>query len=259
MRTFCLPWLVLMLVAVVLRAEPTSEVAPYRYDGFDGVPAPLAAALRDFGRDAQRWAYTQHVVQFDRRDAEKSVWTARYDPSQHPDEQWTLLERDHEEATAAQQRRFRREQAKRERNRRTLGELLDLPQATLARETDTTLVYEVPLRREPGSRLPPEKFEVLITLVRAGPALTRIELRPRERFRVGLVVNVKGGEARLDFSPVLPDAGPAVTAITARGAATVMMVPVGGRVEITRTDLRRVRPYDERFNVEWGPLKAIDF
>jgi hypothetical protein len=259
MRALLFWWLTTLLLVAPALGTDEPATADLRHDGLDGAPAPLATALRDFGRDAQRWAYTQRVVQYNRKDTVKSVWVARYDPSQHPDEQWTLLERDAEEPTAGELRRFRREQAKRERNRRTLGELLNLDQAVLARESETALVYEVPLRREPGTRFPPEKFEVLITLTSGSHLLERIEVRPRERFRVGVVVNVKAGHAQLDFSRVLPDAGPALTAIAAGGTASVLLVPVGGRVEIVRTDLRRVRPYDERFTVELGPLKAIDF
>lgn len=39
----------------------------------------------------------------------------------------------------------------------------------------------------------------------------------------------------------------------------MLFVPVGGRMEIRRTDFKRVTPYDERFQVQIGPLKAIDF
>jgi hypothetical protein len=37
------------------------------------------------------------------------------------------------------------------------------------------------------------------------------------------------------------------------------MVPLARTYEASRGDFKRVKPYDERFSVQIGPLKAIDF
>ncbi|MGH7947148.1 MAG: hypothetical protein ACREH8_11955 [Opitutaceae bacterium] len=41
--------------------------------------------------------------------------------------------------------------------------------------------------------------------------------------------------------------------------ASVLFINVGGSMELKRTDLKRVKPFDERFEVQIGTLKAIDF
>lgn len=259
MRLFFRLSLIVALLAPVLRAEEAGAVETDPYDPFVGAPAPLAAALRQFGRDAQRWAATHRFTEYDRAGKVERTWLARHDPSQHYDTQWTLLERDGQAPTEAQQKRFRRERAKREKDRKSLGELLEVRQAVVAFQSSADLVYEVPLRVEDGSRFPPEKFQVFVTVDRATNGLKLIDLKLREKFRVLGVVSLKSGDARLEFTRVLPDTGPALSAIAAGGTASVLLVPVGGRFEVVRSEFKKVTPYDERFNVKLGPLKAIDF
>lgn len=245
------------LTAALRADEPASGAAAA--DPFAGAPAPLAQAMREFARDAGRWAYTQRFVEYARDGQVERTWTARHDPSQHYDVQWTLLSRDGETPTEAQQKSFRKRRASRERDRKSLGELLELDRATVAFQSSTELVYEVPLRIEDGSRFPPEKFQAFITVERAGGGLKLIDVKLREKLRVAGVVSVKSGDARIEFSRVLPDAGPAIAAISAGATASILFVPVGERVELERTDYKKVTPYDERFSVKLGPLKAIDF
>ena len=97
-------------------------------------------------------------------------------------------------------------------------------------------------------------------VARDGNRLRTVEALLRDNFRVGLMlVNVKEGDAVLDFADVRPDAGPAMTAIAAGGAVSIAFVPVSRRYEVARTEFKRVTPYDERFGVKLGPLKTIDF
>lgn len=247
-----------VLLAAACRAQAGDETSN-PYDPLSGAPVPLAAALRQFARDAGRWAYTQRFVEYDRAGKVERSWVARYDPSQHYDVQWTLLATDDKEPTEAQQKRFRKQRAKREKDRKSLGELLELPQAVVAFQSSADLVYEVPLRLEDGSRFPPDKFQAFITVDRATQGLKLIDVKLREKLRVVGVVSVKSGDARLEFQRVLPDAGPAIAAISAGATASLLFVPVGGRIEAVRSDFKRVTPYDDRFQVKIGPLKTIDF
>jgi len=259
-------------------AAPSSGVVEDAFDPFRGTATPLADALRQYARDAARWAFTQLFTEYRRDGSVERSWVARFDPSQHYDEQWTLLERDgRAEVTDSQQRSFRRQRLKRERNQRSFGEVLDLRQAVLLaapppRRTAAAatpgeeappadeLVYEVPLLPLPDSRFPPEKFQVLVRVAREGHRLRTIEARLRDNFRVGLLlVNVKEGDAVLDFAEVRPDSGPALAAIAAGGSVSVVLVPISRRYAVARSDFRRVTPYDERFGVKLGPLKTIDF
>ena len=152
--------------------------------------------------------------------------------------------------------------AKRTKDRKTLGELLELKQSVLMAgpgDPAETLTYEVPLANFEGSRLPPGKFRILVRIDRATQALRTIDVKLRDSWRVAGVVKVKSAGARLLFARVLPEFGPALTEISAEGSGTVVFVPVGTRTIATRTDFKHVTPYEDRFNVKIGPLKAIDF
>lgn len=253
MRLFLL-LLGLSLATPALRATDEDPMDPLA-----GCPEPLAAAIRAYGRDAGRWAYTQRILQYDRKGRVQQEQVARFDPSRHYDVQWTLLRQDGKDATESQVKKFRKERAKLSKNRRPLGELLVLTEAKLVRETDGELVYEVPLKKDDNNRLPPEKFEVLVTLNRGAQTLRAIDVQLKKSWRVAGLVNVKSGEAHLAFETVQPEHGPAVTRIMGEGRATILMVPVGAKAEVTRGEFKRVTPYDERFQVKIGPLKAIDF
>lgn len=250
---------VLFSAVVLAAAVCANELESNPYDPLAGVHPPLAGALRKFGKDAGRWAYTQTFAQFDREGKVKESWRARFDPSQHYDVQWTLLEKDGKVPSERQQKSFRKERAKHAKNRKTLGELLLVQQAVVAFESNRELVYEVPLKLEDESRFPPEKFQVFVTVDREAEVLKLIDVKLRENVRVVGVVNVKSGDARLEFASVQPEHGPALTAISAGGAASLLFITVGARAEAVRTEFKRVTPYDERFNVKIGPLKAIDF
>jgi hypothetical protein len=47
--------------------------------------------------------------------------------------------------------------------------------------------------------------------------------------------------------------------VRAQGSASILFVPFGGSVELDRTDFRHVRPFGDRFEVQIGALKALDF
>ncbi len=241
-----------------LRAEDEQpELNPY--DPFAVAPGPLAQALRRFANDASRWAYTQRTVEFERDGSVKRTTVARFDPSQHYDVQWTLIERDGKPPTDSQQKSFQKRRAKREKERKSLGEVMELAKATVAFQSSKEIVYEVPLKLENDSRFPPDKFQAFVTVDRAAQRLKLIDVKLRENLRVFGVVNVKSGDARLEFAEVMPEHGPALATISAGGVASVMFIPVGGRVDLVRSEFKRVTPYDERFQVKLGPLKAIDF
>lgn len=229
-------------------------------DPLAGAPAPLAAAIRNYGTDANRWAYTQEGINYDDKGKVKDVKILRFDPSKHYDEQWTLLSDDGKVPTERQQKKFRRQRADREKKgRQALGELLDLKKATVVEETDTSLTYEVPLSAENNTRLPPGKFQVFVRIDKASEALSLVDVKLRDSFRVALVAKIKSGGARIEFLKVAPEYSPVMVAVAVEGQASVLLVPVGGRAKMTRTDYKRVTPYDERFNVKIGPLKALDF
>lgn len=254
----------LLLVSLSALAGPLARAAAEPepadpYDPLAGVPAPLAAAIRQYAHDATRWAYTLRRVEYDKRGRREEERVSRFDPSVHYDEQWTLLAVDGRPATAAQVKRNRAEIARHMKKHRTLGELLDLQHATLAQEDEATLTYEVPLVGDDNARLPPEKFQVFVHVRKPGQVFAAIDVKLRASWRVAGVVKIKSGEAHLVFSSVQPEFAPPITAVKAGGRASVLFISFGGQIEEARTDFKRVKPYDERFSVNIGPVKTLDF
>lgn len=228
-------------------------------DPLAGAPEPLAEAVRKVGRDAGRWAFLQRMVQYDGKGKVREQTLARFDPSQPYDRQWTLLEKNGKAATELQVKKFRKERRERAGSRQTLGELLVLDRARLVEESAGTLIYEVPLRKIEGGRLPPDKFEVLVRVDRAAEALALIEIRLRDSLRIAGLLKVKAGDGFIRFEEVKEGFAPAATEVRLGATGSIAFVKVGSRTEASRTDFRRVKPYDERFQVQIGPLKALDF
>lgn len=221
----------------------------------------------------RRWAFTEHRVIRDSKGRVKSETLLRHDPSKPYPEQWEALKIDGREPTDRERARYRRRGERSAesdsqfgsvahpdaRNRRSLGELIELSRSSIASETSTHLVFEVPLIKQGNERFPPEKFLVLTRIRKQDALLENISVRLRESFRSRLVVKVKSGEGTLDFASIDPKYPPALVSIAGDAVASVFFVNVGGSMELKRTDLKHVKLFDERFDVQIGTLKAIDF
>lgn len=227
----------------------------------------MTDVLEKTAADLRRWAYTESRVIRDEKGRLKSDVLIRYDPSKPYAEQWTPITINGKPPGPADLKKYRRlgERAqKQEENpsadrRRTLGEVIDLGTARVASETATQLVFEVPLKKDGNDRFPPEKFQVLVRLNKSTRALENIAVRLRGSFRAKLIVKVKSGEGTLEFGVVNPKYPPTLLSISGDASASVMFFSIGGVFELKRTDLKHVKPFDERFEVQIGTLKAIDF
>jgi len=244
MRPFHLILTSLLFAAVAARAEP---------------PALLAEAVRKSSVDAQRWAYTQTVISRDRQGGVEEEIVVRYDPSQPYDVQWTPIKIDGKDPTERQIEKKRKEHAKRLKERRTLGELLNLEQAVVIEETATTTTYEVPLLKNDNQRLPPDKFRVTARVNKERQAFENVAVRLREAMRMALIVKLKSGEADLDFTTIDPQYAPQITGLHADGEGSILFVRVGGNYTSTRGDFKRVKPYSERFSVKLQPMQFLDY
>jgi hypothetical protein len=129
----------------------------------------------------------------------------------------------------------------------------------VASETPTHWVFEIPLLKFGNERFPPEKFLVQARLRKEGALLENLSVLLRESFRAKLVVKVKSGDASLDFAQVDPKHPPTLVSIEGDADWSILFIGGGGSIELKRTELRRVKPYGDRFEVKIGTLKAIDF
>lgn len=226
-----------------------------------GVPAPLEAALQKLMADEGHWAYTQTTQTFDRKGRPEELRVERHDPSRPDEEQWMLLARNGKPPTDREVRAFRRRKEKEMRRRegKSLGEVIAFERAQPVRETEREIVYEVPLQPEASRRFPAEKFTVFMTVDRARQTLEHFALRAREPFRMAGVAKIDRVEIEARLETVLPEHAPQPSVITATGTGRVLFFPVGGSAEIKWTDFQRVTPYNDRFVVELGELKVLDF
>ena len=231
----------------------------------------LNDVLHKTAGDFHRWAYTEHRVMRDDKGRVKSEVLLRYDPSKPYAEQWTPIKIDGKEPSEREKTKYRRRGEKSgpasqfstpdpdNRRRRSLGELIDVTKSSIASETPTHLVFEVPLLKVGNERFPPENFLVLARVKKEGSLLENVAVRLRESFRSKLVVKVKSGEGSLDFAPVDTKYPPTLVGIEGDAVASVLFISIGGSMELKRTELKHVKPFDERFDVQIGTLKAIDF
>lgn len=234
--------------------------------------ALLNDVLHKTADDLRRWAYTEHQVFKDDKGRVKREQLLRYDPSKPYAEQWTPIKIDGQEPTERDRAKFRKrgEQAApgpkggvqvggRNSRRVALGEVMDVAASSIAEETATHWVFAIPLRKVDNVRFPPEKFQVQARVKKEGRLLENISVRLREAFRTKLVFKVKSGEGSIDFAPVDAKYPPTMVRISGDATASLLFVSVGGALELQRTELKHVKPFDERFDVQIGTLKAIDF
>ncbi len=254
MRRFVFP-LFLLLVALPLRAE---------------TPPLLEAAVKKFFADYDRWAFTQNIVERDEKGKVVNEAVVRFDPSQPYEKQYTPLLIDGKAPTEKQLKKYRKQGEKRgdraekaekegKEVRQSLGELMDIGRATVSADDGKSVTFEVPLKKEGNKRLPPEKFLVLVKVGKESQAFESVTVELREAMRAALIVKVKKGSARLTFAVVDPQFAPALVAVHGGLSGSVMFVSVGRDYDMKLTDFKRVKPYAERFGVQYGPLKALDF
>lgn len=242
-------------------------LAPVRAE----IPLLLQEAVKNLAMDGARWAYTERAIQKDDKGKTKSETLMRFDPSKPYAEQYTPLKIDGKAPTDSQLRKYRRrgekrgetlERAEREGvspSRKTLGELMDLDRVTVAEENAQTITYEVPLKKEGNDRLPPEKFRVLARVSKELHAFENVSATLRAPLREKLVVKVSEGEGHIEFKTVDPKHPPQMTAVRGSGSGSILFVPIGRSYEMTREDFKRVKPYGDRFDVQIGTIKALDF
>jgi hypothetical protein len=230
--------------------------------------AVLTQALEKTAADLRRWAYTESRVIRDEKGKVKTDVVVRVDPSKPYAEQWTPITVNGKPPSAGDLKKYRRMGERTEKaaanpsgdaRRPSLGEVIDLRTALVRSESAEHWIFEVPLKKDGNDRFPPEKFEVLVRVGKASKGLENIAVRLRSSFRSKLLLKVKSGDGMLDFAVVNPKYPPTLISISGDASASVLFVSVGGELELKRTELKHVKPFDERFEVQIGTLKAIDF
>ena len=247
----------------------------------EAVPRPPTAgglalfrdALKTGEQDQDHWAYTETVTVRDQRGLLKDEVVVRYDPSRPYEEQYTPLKIDGKEPTKRQLRKYREKGLDRgkEAARRvkaagqpgkakgrdvTIGFDLDHP---LVREAgEARVIYEIPLEGK-KSPVPVDKVKVIVEVDRLARRLTHARMQVLDSFRVKAVAKVKRGAVRADFTVVDPAFPSVITHVEGDVGASVLLIPLNATITCERTDVRRVKAYDERFSVTLAPLQTLGF
>jgi hypothetical protein len=240
-------------------------------------PALLGDAFDKLMDNQGHWAYTQtHVVEgLTARLKRETV--LRVDPSRPYAEQIKPLAIGGEPPTPAELEEFRGigERAAKRRLREEgeskahSGDELkislnfqivtpDLAHATVLSQDERSVTYVVPLLTKDGGS-PFDAFQVTARVNRQRREFEHATIRQRAPMRVELIAKVSDSEIECDFTPVDPNFPAVITRETQRATVTILFMKRLLKLEMKRTDFRRVTPYDERFGVKVGPIRTIQF
>jgi len=236
------------------------------------IPTSLQTALEKLSEGQNRWAYTETKTNFNPDGSVKDETIIRIDPSKPYPEQSIPVkicgraptEKDFKKhRESGEKKADALERAERTGNlppsRPTLGQQLDLEKTTLSAEDEHTATYLVPLKKTDRQRFPPEKFEVFIRINKQAEAVEAVSLKLKSALRAKLIAKIKEGHATISFTQITPEFPPTMTNMEAQASASVLFKSINQNFSVKRTDVRRVKPYDERFEVKLGPAQAIDF
>ena len=270
-------WIASFILLLALVGRVGAESFPLA-DNAEGIPPLLFDALTKVSQSFDRWAYTETRQVIDEHGVLRSEMILRFDPSKPYAEQYQILKVDGKPPSERQVKDYRRRGEKRgerfakeEAEGKTPGSELprfglnggsasiDLRHAVVVSDDAESVTYEVPLRNDKTATIPVEKFQLMARVGKQSRAFENVALHLRSGFRVKLVVKVKSGGANMDFSVVDPQQPPVPTRLTGDASASLMFVNFKASFDVKRTDLKRVKPYSERFGVKIGPLKALDF
>ncbi len=125
-----------------------------------------------------------------------------------------------------------------------LATLVDLKDLRVAREETATVAFELPLRGG-NAAFPAEKFQAIFRVNRAQRAFEAIEVRLRDSLRIAGVVSVTEAGLEVQFQTLDPALAPQPVRLKAGGGVRVLLVKLSRSFEATRTDFKRVEPFDE--------------
>lgn len=230
-------------------------------------PLPLEHAIMAYSADERGWAYDEVVTAYNRKGKVSEVRITRVDPSLPWDQREQLISTEKGPATERQKKKYQKEREKERRrrelgleNRRRLRDRMNFPLSIIDSEDGHTRVYHVPLLPDQETGFPTEKIHLEVTLNPRDESLQKIDARLTEAVRHKAVAKVKDLHLTIDFTRPLPDEKAiALTKLRGQAAASVLFFPVGGEVQLERSNFRRVTPYDDRFEVQVGPATTLDF
>ena len=244
----------LLLAATALAGSPAAR---------SEVPTPLADAIQKLVHDEDHWAYTQRTQRFNKSgEPDGGPTIERYDPSLPIDEQWQLIQYSGHKPTEGERGKWRRQKEHQQKHHgeKTLGDFLDLEHATLFSSAADRLTFLVPLTKNSIGRFPADKLEVFMNVDPVQHTLNSFSLRPKGVFHLAGVIRIDGGEFEGRLQTILPKYAPTFVWGKGSGYGKVLGIfKVGMGGEVNLSDFKRVLPFNARFDVKIGDIKALNF
>lgn len=223
----------------------------------------LGDAVNKLIADEDHWAFTQKSQWFDKSGKPSGgITVERYDPSKPFESQWTLIQYFGHRPSSSDVHAWKKEKQRviKHDGERSLGDVLDLDHATQYATTDAGVRYLVPIAKGASKRFPADKLELFMDVDKATHTLQGFSLRPKGTFRIAGIVKIEGGEVDGRLAVVQGNYAPALVWARGNGTGRILgLFRVGKGAEFSYCDYKRVRPYNERFDVKIGDVKALDF
>ena len=224
-------------------------LAPFSVGAAEADHALLREAAARWLDERDNWAFTQLAREYD-GNALKRERLERYDPSRPDAQRWELLRLNGRAPTPAEKAELT---ARKNRKRRQLtsavGDYFVFNRATLLAADAQTLRYELPLRSNNAWLFPIDKVALTVTIDRAARAITQVQARVQEPFKVALGL-ARVLDVHLDVQTDLPpEDAPNVadpSAAKPTGTARMVVSRFGDRIEYSWSDFERVEPHADR-------------
>jgi hypothetical protein len=226
----------------------TSPVRPLAADFLKLPPATdeqralFADAYGKLGAEQDEWAFTEtsHGL------GDKRVLGTRVDPSKPEAERCVLVSIDGRPPTAEQLQQWRDDGGdvpKPLGDLPPLASLVDLKDLRVAQEEAEVVVFELPIRGG-SAEFPAEKFQALFRVNKTTRGFEDIAVKLRDSFRVAGVVKVTEAGLHAQFQTLDPAHPPQPVLLKGGGAARIVLVKLARDFETTRSDFKRVVPFD---------------
>lgn len=201
------------------------------------------AAFGKVGLDADGWAFTETSRSLE----DNHLTTVRFDPSKTTDENCTLLKVDGKAPKAAYLQQWRSE------GHAILTGLGELPALTSVVDTNdvrlyadetAAMVFELPVQAA-NAEFPADKFQARFRVNKTSRGLEDFAVKLREPMRVGGIAKVTEAGLEVRFQAFDPALAPQPVSLKMGGGVRVLFVRFSRAFEATRTDFKRVVPFQE--------------
>jgi hypothetical protein len=200
-------------------------------------------ALGKIGLDADGLAFTETT----RSPVDDHVTTVRFDPSKPEAERSVLLKVDGKDPKPAYLQQWRKEDHS---PLPGLGELpplasvVDLNDVRVYADETAAVVFELAVKAS-NADFPAEKFQARFRVNKTTRGFEDFSVKLREPMRVGGVAKVTDAGVEARFQTLDPALAPQAVLLKMGGGVSVLLVKVSRAFEVTRTDFKRVVPWEE--------------